>query len=146
MRVQRCRECMEERWRLAANKSNLRFCNSNCLGYADAKSSRVLLRVHRRHRLFSLPLSLPFSLPFAIHPSRKSWGPLTRRNTPTCANSFAESVPTLMHVRRTSGSAFTRIAVTGCGGNMLVTKGEQSRGSTRCVGKVICSIQQKWLL
>lgn len=91
-----------------------------------------------------LSLSFSLSLPFAIHPSRKSWSPLTRRNTPTCANSFAESVPTLMHVRRTSGSAFTRIAVTGCGGrNVLVTKGEQSQDSTRCVGRVICNIQQK---
>jgi len=53
MRARRCRESMEEwRW-LAADKSNLRFCNSNCLGYADAEiasSPSPTLAAHPSHK------------------------------------------------------------------------------------------------
>lgn len=72
----------EERW-LAANKSNLRFCNSNCLGYADAT-------------LASSPSRPPPSLaarPFARAALRRGETERERERHPR-ANSFApDSIP-----------------------------------------------------
>lgn len=127
-RLRRRRESTEERRWLTANKFNLRFCNSNCLGYADAGSSREF--------------SFACAVARGPHPPDGSRAVLQHGETHPCANSFAKSVPILMHAWRTSGSAFTRIAIgAGCGRqNATAAKGGQSRAFERMMRhRVICS-------